>query len=167
VAARVDGRIAVVDTATLEVKARLPLAGVPIRIAMTPDGRTALVTCAGAAQIVAFDVGARVERHRAKVTVPLAPGAEERPFVRMAPGSVLPVGLLVARDGRSAYVAATMGDRVAQFDTRTLEVLRTLDVGGEPDGLGSTPVIPRAVCHGCTSLDNRPEGPLRRSKFNP
>jgi DNA-binding beta-propeller fold protein YncE len=72
----------------------------------------------------------------------------------MAPGSVLPVGLLVSRDGRSAYVAATMGDGVAQFDTGTLEILRTLDVGGEPDGLGSTPVIPRLVCHGCTPLKN-------------
>jgi len=154
VAARADGHIAVVDTATLAVKARLPLPGIPIRIGMTPDGRTALVTCAGAGEIVAFDVETRVERRRATVAVPLAPGAQERPFARMATGSVLPVGLLVSRDGRSAYVAATMGDRVAQFDTRTLEILRTLDVGGEPDGLGSTPVIPRAACHGCTPLEN-------------
>jgi DNA-binding beta-propeller fold protein YncE len=154
VAARADGHIAVVDTAILAVKARLPLPGIPIRIGMTPDGRTALVTCAGAGEIVALDVERRVERRRAKVAVPLAPGAQERPFARMATGSVLPVGLLVSRDGRSAYVAATMGDRVAQFDNRTLEILRTLDVGGEPDGLGSTPVIPRAPCHGCTPLDN-------------
>ncbi len=154
VAARTDGHVAVVDTATLAVKARLPLPGIPIRIGMTPDGRTALVTCAGAAEIVAFDVETRVERRRAKVTVPLAPGARERPFARMTQGSVLPVGLLVARDGRSAYVAATMGDRVVQFDSRTLEFLRTLDVGGEPDGLGSTPVVPRAVCHGCKPLEN-------------
>ena len=66
----------------------------------------------------------------------------------------LPVGLLVSRDGRSAYVAATMGDRVVQFDTRTFELLRSLDVGGEPDGLGSTPVIPRALCHGCKPLES-------------
>jgi YVTN family beta-propeller protein len=156
VAARADGHIAVVDTATLAVKARLPLQGIPIRIAMTLDGRTALVTCAGAAELVAFDVETRVERRRVKVTVPLAPGAHERPFARMAPDSVLPVGLLVSRDGRSVYVAATMGDRVVQFDARTLAVLRSVDVGGEPDGLASTPVIPRAVCHGCTPLDNSP-----------
>jgi len=62
---------------------------------------------------------------------------------------VLPVGLLVSRDGRSAYVAATMADRVVQFDTATLEILRSIDVGGEPDGLGSTAELPRAVCHGC------------------
>jgi DNA-binding beta-propeller fold protein YncE len=149
VAARADGHIAVVDTAALEVKARLPLSGIPIRVAMTPDGRTALVTCAGAAEIVAFDVMTRTERARAKVAVPLAAGALERPFARLAPGSALPVGLLVSRDGHSAYVAATMGDRVVQFDATTLEILRSIDVGGEPDGLGSTPELPRAVCHGC------------------
>jgi len=153
VAARADGHIAVVDTAALAVQARVPLPGIPIRIAMTPDGRTALVTCAGVAELVAFDVATRAERGRAKVAVPLAPGASARPFARLAPGSALPVGLLVARDGRSAYVAATMGDRVVQFDTATLEVLRSVDVGGEPDGLGRTPEIPRAVCHGCTPLE--------------
>jgi DNA-binding beta-propeller fold protein YncE len=149
VAARADGYIAVVDTAALEVRARLPLPGIPIRVAMTPDGRTALVTCAGTAELVTFDVATRAERGRARVAVPLAAGASERPFARLAPGSTLPVGLLVSRDGRSAYVAATMGDRVVEFDTATLEILRSIDVGGEPDGLGSTPELPRAVCHGC------------------
>ena len=154
VAARADGHIAVVDTAALEVRARLPLPGIPIRVAMTPDGRTALVTCAGAAELVAFDVETRAERARAKVAVPLATGASERPFARLAPGSVLPVGLLVSRDGRSAYVAATMGDRVVQFDVTTLGILRSIDVGGEPDGLGGTPELPRALCHGCMPPEN-------------
>ncbi|MGB7906146.1 MAG: hypothetical protein WCF43_15745 [Steroidobacteraceae bacterium] len=152
VAARTDGHIAVVDTSLLEVRARLPLSGIPIRIAMTPDGRTVLVTCAGSGELVAFDVATHAERGRRAVDVPFAPGAAERPFARLAPGSVLPVGLLVSPDGRSAYVAATMGDRIVQFDARTLEVLRSVEVGGEPDGLASTPVIPRAVCHGCTPL---------------
>ena len=154
VAARADGHVAVVDASALEVRARLPLPGFPIRIAMTLDGRTALVTCAGSAELVAFDVETRAERSRVKVAVPLATGASARPSARLAPGSVLPVGLLVSRDGRRAYVAATMSDRVVLFDTRTLEAVRSIDVGGEPDGLASTPVIPRAVCHGCTPLDN-------------
>lgn len=154
VAARADGHIAVVDTAALEVRARLPLPGIPVRVAITPDGRTALVTCAGTAELVAFDVETRTERSRVKVAVPLATGASERPFARLAPGGALPVGLLVSSDGRIAYVAATMGDRVVQFDTRTLEALRSIDVSGEPDGLASTPAIPRAVCHGCTPLED-------------
>jgi YVTN family beta-propeller protein len=150
VAARADGSIAVVDTATLGISARIALPGVPIRIAMTPDGRTALVTCAGSAELVAIDVATRRERGRRKVDVPLAEGAGARPFAKLAPGSPLPVGLLVSRDGRTAYVAATMADRVVQFDAATLSPLRSSEVGGEPDGLASTAVLPQATCHACT-----------------
>jgi YVTN family beta-propeller protein len=149
VAARADGQITIVDTASLEVTARLPLPGVPIRIAITPDGRTALVTCAGTSELIAFDVASRQVRARRKVDVPLAPGAAERPFAQLARGSSLPVGLLVSRDGRSVYVAATMGDRVVQYDANTLEALRSIEVGGEPDGLASTTVQPSSTCHAC------------------
>jgi DNA-binding beta-propeller fold protein YncE len=155
VAARSDGHLAVVDAASLAVQARLPLPGIPIRIAMTPDGKTALVTCAGASELVAFDVAARSERARRRVDVPLAPTAGQRPFAQLAPGSALPVGLLVSGDGRSAYVAATMGDAVVQYDTTTLGPLRTLEVGGEPDGLAATAVVPRAPCHACAPGDAR------------
>jgi len=154
VAARADGQLAVIDTSSLAVTARLALPGVPIRITITPDGKTALVTCAGSAELLAFDVARQELRARRKVDVPLAPGAAERPFAKLVPGSVLPVGLLLARDGRSVFVAATMGDRVVQYDTVRLEVLRSIEVGGEPDGLGSTPLQPRAVCHGCMPLED-------------
>jgi DNA-binding beta-propeller fold protein YncE len=156
VAARADGQVVVVDTASLEIRARLPLPGIPIRIAITPDGRTALVTCAGSSELVAFDVASRQQRGRRKVDVPLAPGAAERPFAQIAKGSALPVGLLVARDGRSAYVAATMGDRVVQYDVTTLEPLRSIEVDGEPDGLASTAVLLQAPCHAC-ERDARPD----------
>jgi len=149
VAARADGHLAIVDTQKLEVTARLPLPGIPIRIAMTPDGRTALVTCAGTAEIVAFDVATRSERARRKVNAPRAPGAEQRSLARLAPDSVLPIGLLVSSDGASAFVAATMGDVVVQFDTGSLEPLRSIAVGGEPDGLAVTSVLPKATCHAC------------------
>lgn len=149
VAARAAGELAIVNTDKLEVTARLELPGIPIRIAITPDGRTALVTCAGTAEIVAFDVATRSERARRKVDVPRAPGAEQRPLARLAPDSVLPIGLLVSGDGASAFIAATMGDVVVQFATGSLEPLRTIDVGGEPDGLAVTSVLPKAPCHAC------------------
>jgi DNA-binding beta-propeller fold protein YncE len=149
VAARADGHVAIVDTAALEVTARLALPGIPIRLAITPDGRTAFVTCAGTSELVAFDVASRTERARRKVDVPLAPGAAARPFAQLARGSSLPVGLLVLRDGRSVWVAATMGDRVVQYDAITLEPLRSIEVEGEPDGLASTEVLTGAPCHAC------------------
>ena len=150
VAARAEGLIAIVDTATLQVRERLDLPGIPIRIAITPDGRTALVSCAGSSELVAIDVATRRERGRRKVDPPLAPGAAERPFARLAPGSALPVGLRISGDGRSAFVAATMADQVLQYDVSTLALLRSIDVGGEPDGLGATPILPEATCHACS-----------------
>lgn len=152
VAARGDGHLTVVDTATLAVKARLPLVGMPIRIAISADGRTAFVTCAASSELVVFDVATRAERGRRKVDVSPAPGAAERPFARLAPGSALPVGVLLSRDAASVYVAATMGDRVLQFDSRTLDLLRMIEVDGEPDGLGRTDTRPGAACHGCVPL---------------
>ena len=87
VAARADGTLAVVDTATACVKARLPLPGVPIRIAMTPDGRTALVTCAGSGRDRGCSTSqTRVRTPSRKVDVPLAPGAADRPFARTGAG---------------------------------------------------------------------------------
>ena len=122
----------------------------PVRMVPHVMPTWALVTCAAASELVAYDVATRTVRARAKVDVPLAPDAAERPFARLALGSALPVGLLVARDGRSAFVAATMGDRVVQFDVATLEPSRAIEVGGEPDGLGSTTLLQTAPCHACT-----------------
>jgi len=149
VAARAAGELVIVNTDKLEVTARLPLPGIPIRIAITPDGRTALVTCAGTAEVVALDVATRGERVRRRVDVPKATGADQRPLARLAPDSVLPIGLLVSRDGATVFVAATMGDAVVQFGTGSLDLLRKIDVGGEPDGLAVTSVLPKAPCHAC------------------
>lgn len=150
VGAREDGHLAIVSTDRLEVTEKVPLPGIPIRIAMTPDGRTALVSCAGSSEVVAIETATRRERGRARIDLPLAPGATERPYARIAAGSALPVGLLVSRDGRNVYVAATMADAVLRLDTRDVAVQQTVAVGGEPDGLAVTGVLPRAECHACT-----------------
>ena len=155
VAARAAGELVIVNTDKLEVTARLQLPGIPIRIAITPDGRTALVTCAGTAEIVAFDVATRSERARRQVDVPKATGADQRPLARLAPDSVLPIGLLVSRDGATAFVAATMGDAVVQVGSVSLDLLRKIDVGGEPDGLAVTSVLPKATCHACEPESDR------------
>ena len=163
VAAREAGEIAVVDTGALAITARIPAPGMPIRIAFSPEGRTALVTCARSSEIAAFDRARRTEINRRKLEVPQAPGADQRPFARLAPGSALPVGLLWSSDGRTAYVAATMGDRVLRIDASTLDARGAIAVGGEPDGLALTATLPKAVCHGCKPLpDEEPSPALPR-----
>lgn len=160
VAARSAGEIVIVDTGALAIAARVPSPGMPIRIAFAADGRTALVTCAQSSEVALFDRDRRTELGRRKVQVPPAPGAAQRPFAQLAPGSALPVGLLWSRDGRTAYVAATMVDRVIRLDGASLEVLGSVEVGGEPDGLGLTDVLPRAVCHACAP-EADPPAPAR------
>ena len=151
VAARAEGTLVRLDADSLQQLSRVDLPGVPIRIAFSPDGATAFVTCAGSAEVVAFDGATGRELRRRKIQTALAPTASSRPFAGLAPGSPLPVGLAVAPDGRSVFVAATMADRVVQLDAATLEVLHTIDVGGEPDGLALTRQMPKAECHACTA----------------
>lgn len=148
-AARADGAVVALDVAGPTIANRWEMPGVPIRLAFAPDGSRAYVTRAGAGDVVAMDAtsGAIVAQRR--IDVPLAPDAAQRPFAGLAPGSPLPVGLLVAPDGRTLFVAATMADRVVQLDARNLAVLRSIEVGGEPDGLAVTPVMPKKPCHAC------------------
>lgn len=148
-AARAAGTLVRLDATSLERIGQVDLPGVPIRVAFSRDGRRAFVTCAGSAEVIAFDASNGRELRRRKIDVPLASGAADRPAASLARGSPLPVGLLVAPDDRSVYVAATLADRVVQLDARTLEVVRTIDVTGEPDGLGITAVMPKAECHAC------------------
>ena len=151
VTARQEGLLLVLQPTTLEPLARIELAGAPIRVVFAPDGATAYVTCAASGELIAFDVASRRELARRRIDLPPAADAATRPAARLAPGSPLPVGVLVAADGRTVYVSATMADRVLRLDARTLEVLGTIDVGGEPDGLGLTAVVPQATCHACAA----------------
>lgn len=153
VGAREAGRVTIVDMDRLDIGATVNVPGAPIRIAFAPDGATAFVSCAGSGELAAIDTATRRERARMKIDVPLAADAGRRPYARLAAGSVLPVGLRVSRDGRSVYVAATMGDAVVRLDAGSLALQQTIAIEGEPDGLGVTDVLPRAECHACSADD--------------
>ena len=49
--------------------------------------------------------------------------------------SSVPIGILVQPDGRYAYIANTYSDLVSVVDLREWKVIRSLEAGGEPDGL--------------------------------
>ena len=59
----------------------------------------------------------------------------------------------VSRDGRSVFVSAPAAGQVVELDTDTLTVVRSVLVAGEPAGVASTPVMPRATCHACTAAE--------------
>jgi hypothetical protein len=81
---------------------------------------------------------------------------DARAFDRDARGAVQ-VGIVSAGDS-TAYVAATRADKVLVLALPALEVLRTIDVPGEPDGMALTPIMPQAVCHACEAPAD-PYGP--------
>lgn len=142
VCVRAENRMAVVDARSLEILASIPMPQMPIRVAMSADGRAAYVTCAAASELVAIDVASRSLRTRHRVDLPLAPGAEKRQFAHLGPGSPLPIGLAVSRRTGMIFLAATMSDRVQMLDP-SLQILRSIDVGGEPDGIAVSSVRPR------------------------
>jgi DNA-binding beta-propeller fold protein YncE len=135
VCARAENRIAIVDAQSLEVLASIETSQMPIRVAISPDGLIAYVTCAAASALVAIDVAGRTIVGRHQVDLPLAADAASRQFARLGPGSPLPIGLAVSTRTDAIFLAATMADQVEMLDPADLHVVRRFDVGGEPEGI--------------------------------
>lgn len=112
-----DGKISIIDPATDQVKETITVGKVPIRVKFTPDGKYVLVSDASSGELVVVDAATRKEVKRAAV------------------GGV-PVGILVQPDGKRAYVALTQLDTVKVFDMDSMEFVKDLKPGDNPDGLG-------------------------------
>lgn len=112
-----DGKISIIDPATDQVKESISVGKVPIRVKFTPDGKYVLVSDASSGELVVVDAATRKELKRAAV------------------GGV-PVGILVQPDGKRAYVALTQLDTVKVFDLGSMEFVKDLKPGDNPDGLG-------------------------------
>jgi len=132
---RAADTVSVVDTKSLEVAATLKAAAFPIRVKITPDGKRALVSCARSGDVAVFDVSSRKEVKRIAIDREAVPGASERLFSTQFGKSPVPVGLLIAPDGKRAWVASTNADIVSVIDLEKLSVVGRLTAGREPDGL--------------------------------
>lgn len=149
VAAQDAGSLTVFDARTLEVRATLPMSGRPIRIAISPGG-TALVSCAESGEVVAVDVASRrVTARRSLGGLPMAGSAELRTGADTTTRGAIPVGLAISADGAAVHVAATRLDKLVRLVLPGLEIDRSIDVPGEPDGVALTPLLPKAACHAC------------------
>ncbi len=136
---RAADTISIIDTETLEIVEELECGVFPIRVAFTPDGTRALVSCARSAEVVVFDVAARSELKRVKMELQAreADGGG-RLFGRMFEDSPVPIGILVQPDGTRAYIANTYADIVTVIDLDALEVTDRIETGKEPDGMAWT-----------------------------
>ncbi len=127
---RADDTVVVVDPERLAVVATLTSTGFPIRVTMTPDGGTVLVTNARAATLAVFD---RLRREQIATVELSDPELKYRPS--MLGTTALPIGAEVAPDGKRVFVAISGGDRVAVIDSATWKITGYWTTGREPDAL--------------------------------
>jgi len=108
--------------------------GLPYRMAISGDGRRAVITDPAKAQVSIFDVGRR--RVTATVQIP-------RDSVLAAaevPGSPSPEGVVLSRDGRWAFVTLQGRNRVATIDLDRGVIVGYAVTGNWSDGIGFSPL---------------------------
>ncbi|HEU4404864.1 MAG TPA: beta-propeller fold lactonase family protein [Polyangiaceae bacterium] len=132
--ADVEGSIVVLDARTLAELATFPCGGrMPNRLRFTPDGRFVLVSNAASGNVTMFDARARTPVATLALPRDPAKGPPEPddPFVT----SAVPLGILIAGDGRRAFVATAAHDEVALLDLDRRRVSGYLRTGKGPDGM--------------------------------
>ena len=132
---RAADTLSIIDPRTLEIRQSVDCASFPIRIALTADGGHALVSVARTGEVVLFDARTRTETARAKLDLSALPESTTRLFGDQFGDSPVPVGLVIAPDGETAWVAATQADVVVVIDPATLAVKGIIQAGKEPDGM--------------------------------
>ncbi len=115
---RVLNYVTVLNAATLDSVAAIPAGAMPNRLHFTPDGRWVLLSNARDGNVAVYDAKARTQV-----------GA-----IAFGDGS-MPLGILLAPDGRRAWVAMSTQRKVAEVDVATRRVVRLLDTGDTPDGM--------------------------------
>ncbi len=122
--------VSIVRTASGTVTDTIGGFGFPYRLAVTSDGRTAIITDPAGGAVRFIDIATRAEVGR--VTFPaegIVPTAE-------FPGSPCPEGLIVTPDGRTVYVTLQGRNLAAAVDIATRTVVATMPTGTWSDGIG-------------------------------
>jgi len=116
-----SGTISIIDAVTHKVLQTLDVKTKHSnRLKFTLDGRLALLSDAESDDVVVVEAASRREIKRIKV------------------GRV-PLGILMEPGGARAYVAASQDNSIAVIDLKSLEVLKHIATGNDPDGLAWAP----------------------------
>lgn len=142
VANRTADSVTVIDPERMVEIATLPCVSSPIRVKFTPDGRRVLISNTGTGDVAVFDAATRTEIGRIRLGLSELESTDGRLGEAQLAGALIPVGLLISRDGARAWVANTNADLVTVLDLESLEVAGRIKTGRQPDGLGWTPVMP-------------------------
>jgi YVTN family beta-propeller protein len=141
---RGDDTVTVLDVDSLEVRETFTSSSFPIRAHISADGSTVLVTNARSGTLSVFSRDGEEVRHVEDMGV-AAPEPDPERVLGHFEGTTLPIGVVTSGDGRRAFVAHALADRVSILDLKTLETLAIIEVGNEPDGMAYVPAAPRSA----------------------
>ncbi|MCW5978785.1 MAG: beta-propeller fold lactonase family protein [Bryobacteraceae bacterium] len=108
----------------------------PNDVAITPDGRYALVTSGGTNRVAVVDLNRLTAMIRQaspedrRRTLPNHTGKPTEFVVKHIPTGINPRGILVAPDGRHAYVANALDDSITVIDLAGMTASARIDLGG-------------------------------------
>lgn len=125
--------VTVVDPRAGTTVATLSGFGMPYRLAVTPDARTVVITDPPNAVVRIVDAATRRDRAVVRVdSTGVTAGAE-------FPGSPSPEGVVISRDGRTAFVTLQGSSRVAMIDIASGTMFASVPTGAGPDGIAYSP----------------------------
>ncbi|HUQ83563.1 MAG TPA: hypothetical protein VM076_20595 [Gemmatimonadaceae bacterium] len=117
-----NGTVSVIETKTGKIVETLGGFSMPYRLAISADGKTAIVCDPQRNAIHVIDVALR------KVIWKLDTGS--------------PRGVTIAHDGKTAFVTVADDPSVAIIDLAARKLVRKVGVGASPDGVGAGPIAP-------------------------
>jgi YVTN family beta-propeller protein len=136
---RAADTITVLDAASLETIATLDCPSFPIRAEATPDGKHVIVTNARSGDLAVF----ATDPPRPVRTIAFdsqASDSEGRLFGDRFGTSSVPIGIEIAPDGATAWIAHANADQITVVDLREWRPVATLRAGKEPDGMDYSPL---------------------------
>jgi DNA-binding beta-propeller fold protein YncE len=129
--------ITILSAATLDTLGSIPTGKRPNRLHFTPDGRWVLVSNIYSGTLEFFDT--RTRQLVDRITFPFDSAKVSTSAVGRTGPSAAPEGILIAPDGKRAWVALAAMDQIAEVDLVTRKVTRYIQTGREPDGMGYVP----------------------------
>jgi len=130
-----DSVVLVVDLRSAAVVDTLRGFGLPYRMAISPDGRTAVVTDPIKARVRVFDAVTRRQRFD------IAVAADSLVATAEVAGSPSPEGVTISRDSRWAFVTLQGRNRVATIDLERGAIIALAPTGNWSDGVAFSPLV--------------------------
>ncbi|MHC4582964.1 MAG: multiheme c-type cytochrome [Planctomycetota bacterium] len=108
----------------------------PADVAITPDGRLALVTSSGSNRIAVVDVQKLIDMlesasaHERERVFPNHLGKPTEFVITHIPTKDSPRGIIITPDGKTAFAANSLDDSLTVIDLNTLDAIGRVDLGG-------------------------------------